>query len=416
MLYVLTYILQVLPPPVVAAPREGPPPERGEAKVDPSALPGGKFDVLQLQGPQSCESSALLWHSSGRHWCLDIWVGPEKFKLWLVHEPAASTAAAKTVGKTVSAAKTVSDAAVLLHSRTAASETAAAGAAAAAATSPAARDLWLASSRAIAAAREAATAAAGIRASPRGPEERRAAGATLELLEYVALAASEAGAAARAAAAATEVKSSSLSSTAAKQAVAAAQKLKSAIISTFAAVAHYATGQSTAQTAAATTEAAAELEVASLKVLAALALSGPGLSANIAARPAADGFDLMAAAGSGGVSKPESESALAAAAGPPGAGTDGEEDDQEWVPEDFYMPMMEEETWLGDSIRRQQLAVKPLPLTDALAIAERYLSAAGINLDLLAKDVSGDIRICSCAVIFRSFCILKSRGSDTYGV
>ena len=92
--YVMACILQVIPDSVVE-PRQGPPPKKGEAKVDPSALPDGEFDVLQLQGPKSCESSALFWIPSGRHWCLDVWVGLRKFKLWLVHQPAAALPASR---------------------------------------------------------------------------------------------------------------------------------------------------------------------------------------------------------------------------------------------------------------------------------------------------------------------------------
>ena len=133
------------------------------------------------------------------------------------------------------------------------------------------------------------------------------------------------------------------------------------------------------------------------------------MPAGAAAAAAANDGDAVSAH----ISRPET-SAVSPAAEAPGAGTDGEEDEEEWVSEDLYMPMRIEEVekWQGGRRiwreQRVQLAAKPLPLTDALAIAEQYLSTLRISLNALAKDVSRDLRdILQLCNPFQKLCHLQ---------
>jgi hypothetical protein len=88
-------------------------------------------------------------------------------------------------------------------------------------------------------------------------------------------------------------------------------------------------------------------------------------------------------------------------------GSDGEE--EEWLRGDLYMPMkIWNKRWQqGDSSvsKRKHLSAKPLPLTDALAVAENHLSKMRINLDTLAKDVSAS-SWCNISLLPSASCAL----------
>ena len=84
------------------------------------------------------------------------------------------------------------------------------------------------------------------------------------------------------------------------------------------------------------------------------------------------------------------------------AGDGSGEDDAEWFSAGLYMPMRIEETWQRGSSRgrRQHLSAKPLPLTDALAVAEHHLSTRRVDLNVLAKDVSEETcAFCNCGAL-----------------